>query len=187
MILDDFVQRIRDFRAVREQRLSSLKTRADAEAYQAEVRDIIAKAFAPFPQEPCPLNATISWKKQYDGYTVEGVKFQLRPGYFGTGVLYIPDGLEKPAPACLFACGHSTEGKGADVYQACCIRLVQNGFVVFASDPVQQGERKQYDDIEDQGQAKDLCGAHNVIDRQLRLLGHSMSSWRVWDNKRALD
>ncbi|MBR0458046.1 MAG: alpha/beta fold hydrolase, partial [Victivallales bacterium] len=68
-----------------------------------------------------------------------------------------------------------------------CIRLAQNGFVVFVSDPLGQGERYQYEGMTDLGHATTLCGGHNVVERQLRLVGHSFASWRVWDNRRALD
>ena len=37
-------------------------------------------------------------------------------------------------------------GKSAPEYQAVCIDLVRNGFVVLAVDPPGQGERKQYYD-----------------------------------------
>ncbi|MBQ6473010.1 MAG: hypothetical protein IJJ33_13580 [Victivallales bacterium] len=188
MVFDDFVERLREVRAIRARTLESLHTRQDAEAYQGRIREVLAKAFAT-DQDVLPVNPRTLWKKQYEGYSVEGITFDLRPGYQGTANLYIPDGLKGPAPAVLFACGHAEDGKASTVYQQCCIRLVQNGFVVLSSDPVQQGERRQYDliPVEERGQAAGLCGAHNVIDRQLRLLGESMPAWRVWDNRRALD
>lgn len=186
IVIDDFVERLREIRKVREEEMGKLRSKADALAFQAKVRAIVAKAFEPWP-EKCPLEAETTGTQKCDGYTLEKVRFNSRPGYWVTGNLYIPDGLTAPAPASLAACGHASEGKASTTYQSFCIRLVRNGFVVLMYDPVEQGERKQYEDLEYLGQARGLCAAHNVMGKQLELLGESMPSWRVWDGRRALD
>ena len=186
MVIDYYVHKLREMRAKRTAELSSLRGREDALAYQAKVRAAVAKAYAPFP-ERCPLDAVTTGVLECDGFKIEKVRFCSRPGYWVTGNLYIPNGLTAPAPASLGACGHSLEGKFSNVYQKFALRLVKNGFVVLMYDPVQQGERNQYLGLDYLGQAEGLCAAHNVMGKQLELLGESMPSWRVWDGIRAMD
>ena len=186
LVHDYLIHRLRDMRAKRTEELASLRGRADALAYQAKVRAAVAKAYAPFP-ERCPLDAVSTGVLECDGFKIEKVRFCSRPGYWVTGNLYIPNGLTAPAPASLGVCGHALEGKFSTTYQKFALRLVKNGFVVLMYDPVQQGERNQYIDLDYLGQAAGLCAAHNVMGKQLELLGDSMPTWRVWDGIRALD
>ena len=186
-VIDYYVSRLREMRRERKELLSSLSSLDDALAYQKRMRDAVAAAFAPFPKEKCPLQSEVTGVIQCDGYRIEKVRFFSRPGYMVTANLYVPDGLVKPAPAVLGACGHSILGKGSDVYQKFPIRLVKNGFVVLLYDPVHQGERNQYVNLKYLGQGNGLCQAHNVMGEQLELVGESMPSWRAWDGIRALD
>ncbi len=186
-VIDYYVAKVRKMRQERKEALSSLKSREDALAYQERIRQAVANAFGPFPKEKCPLDAEVTGVIQCDGYRIEKVRFYSRPGYMVTANLYVPDGLTKPAPASLGACGHSNLGKACDTYQRFPIRLVKNGFVVLLYDPVHQGERNQYVKLDYLGQGAGLCQAHNVMGEQLELVGESMPSWRVWDGIRALD
>ncbi len=186
IVLDDFVDKLRTMHKERTARLEALKTKEDALAYRDYVRGVVAKAFGPFP-ERVPLDSVVTGKIQCDGYTIEKVRFCSRPNYWVTANLYVPEGLEAPAPASLGASGHSQDGKACDTYQKFALRLVKNGFVVLMYDPIQQGERRQYDGFDYIGQANGLCSAHNVMGKQLELLGETMPSWRVWDGRVALD
>lgn len=185
-VLEDFVRRLREMRAKRAERMHALRGREDALAFQAEVRNSVAASFGPWP-ERCPLDAAVTGTVQFDGYRIEKVRFFSRPDFMVTGSLYIPDTLSGQAPAVLGTCGHALEGRFCETYQKFALRLVLNGFVVLLYDPIQQGERGQYDGLEYLGMADGLCDAHNVMDKQLELLGQSFASWRVWDGMRALD
>ena len=55
MVLDYYVERLRAMRAERHERLSKLKTKEDAIAYQQYVRGVVDKAFGPWP-ERVPLD-----------------------------------------------------------------------------------------------------------------------------------
>ena len=186
VVLDDFVDKLRIMHKERTARLEALKTKEEALAYRDYVRGVVATAFGPFP-ERVPLDSVVTGKIQCDGYTIEKVRFCSRPNYWVTANLYVPEGLTAPAPASLGASGHSQDGKACDTYQKFALRLVKNGFVVLMYDPIQQGERRQYDGFDYIGQAAGLCSAHNVMGKQLELLGETMPSWRVWDGRVALD
>ena len=51
MVLDYYVERLRAMRAERHERLSKLKTKEDAIAYQQYVRGVVDKAFGPWFNE----------------------------------------------------------------------------------------------------------------------------------------
>lgn len=186
MVLDHYVHKLRAMRASRSRELAALRTREDVIAYQEKLRKAVAKSFGPWP-EWTPLDMRITGVVAGDGFRIEKVIFNSRPNFWVTANLYIPDGLSAAAPAVLGCCGHSKEGKSADVYQAFAVRLVHNGFVVLMVDPIHQGERDQYPKLKRLGCGKGLCDGHNVMGKQLELLGDFFGSWRVWDGRRAID
>ena len=78
MVLDYYVERLRAMRAERHERLSKLKTKEDAIAYQQYVRGVVDKAFGPWP-ERVPLDIQYGETLQRDGYRIEKVSFNSRP------------------------------------------------------------------------------------------------------------
>ena len=81
--------------------------------------------------------------KTGSAFSLEKVLCESRPGCLVTAHLYIPTGLQQPAPAVLGSCEHSPDGKAEAVYQEFCQRLARAGFVVLIYDPFNQGERDQ--------------------------------------------
>jgi len=187
MVLDHTVEKVKAMRAERRRRLAAVTTREEALAYRDEVRTKIAAVFTPFPDKT-PLNAHVGRHVERPGYHIDNVVFESRPGCLVTGNLYIPDDLDGPAPCVLGACGHTITGKAADYNQNFAQRLVASGFVVFVFDPLNQGERIQYVDIPGaQETAESSVKAHNMMGKQLELLGDNMPNWFAWDAIRALD
>ncbi|MBN1400532.1 MAG: prolyl oligopeptidase family serine peptidase, partial [Anaerolineae bacterium] len=106
--------------------------------------------------------------------------------------LYVPAHLDGPAPCALGTCGHSALGKATPLYQAFCQRLVASGFVVLIYDPLSQGERDQYLGLSDKEAAQRVSrdhntAAHNMMGKQLELVGEYLGMWRAWDGIRGLD
>ena len=186
MVLEYYVGRLRELRADRRQRLTSIRTRGQAIEYQRHVRQAIAKAFRPRPRRT-PLNAQITGTVQQQGYRIEKILYASRPGCLVTGYLYIPDKLTGPAPGVIGTCGHSDTGKNDELYQAFCQRLARAGFVVLIYDPFSQGERDQYWKLSDKSAVANCCHAHNMMGKQLELVGEWFGAWRAWDGIRALD
>ena len=186
MVLEYYVGRLRALRAVRRQRLADIRTRGQAIEYQHRVRRAIAKAFRPRPRRT-PLDAQITGTVQQQGYRIEKLLYASRPGCLVTGHLYIPDKLTGPAPGVIGTCGHSDVGKTDELYQAFCQRLARAGFVVLIYDPFNQGERDQYWKLSDKSAVANCCHAHNMMGKQLELVGEWFGAWRAWDGIRALD
>lgn len=88
-----------------------------------------------------PVVATDCGVLRRGTYRIEKIVYESEPGVYVSSLLYVPDGLNEPAPAVLFLSGHHREAKGNPEYQRVCQDLVMNGFVVLAIDPTGQGER----------------------------------------------
>jgi len=186
MLVDDYVRRLRDARAARRERLARLRTRSAALAYQRHARNAIRRAFGPQPPRT-PLNARVVGSLRQRHHTLEKVVFESRPGCLVTAHLYVPHDLRGPAPAVLGTCGHSATGKMEPLYQEFCQRLARAGFVVLIYDPFNQGERDQYWLLPDRQAVASCTHAHNMMGKQLELVGQWFGAWRAWDGIRALD
>jgi cephalosporin-C deacetylase-like acetyl esterase len=186
MVLDDYVEQVRKKIHERRQRLLRIASREQALEYQNQVRKAISRAFGPFP-EKTPLNTQVSGVLPGNGYRIETLTYESRPGSLVSANLYVPDNLTSPAPAIVSPCGHSTDGKACSTYQAYCERLARNGFVVLIYDPFNQGERDQYFALPSREEVQNCCHAHNMMGKQLELTGEFFGMWRAWDGIRGLD
>ena len=186
MVLDDYVACVRAVNADRAKRLSSIRTKKEAFAYRDEVREAIDKAYRPWPSKT-PLNARVVGTIERRHYRIEKILFESRPGCLVTAHLYVPNNLDGPAPGIIGSCGHAADGKNAPLYQAFCQRLARNGFVVLIYDPFSQGERDQYYALQSRESVWSSTHAHNMMGKQLELVGEWFGAWRAWDGIRALD
>jgi hypothetical protein len=116
MMQDWLVTEVRAAEARGNEKREALKTKADAEAYVKSVQERIRECFGPMP-EKTPLNAKVTKKLEREGYRIENVIFESRPGYLVTGNLYLPKAA-KPVPGVIGVCGHSLNGKAAEAYQS---------------------------------------------------------------------
>lgn len=186
MVLDHIVAQVREIRQERTQKLAAIKTRKQALIYQEHVQEAIDKAYRPWPRKT-PLNARVVDVVERRHHRIEKVIFESRPGCLVTGHLYVPQKLKGPAPGVIGSCGHSANGKLSDAYQSFCQRLARNGFVTFIFDPFNQGERDQYYALKDRESVRSCTHAHNMMGKQLELIGEWFGAWRTWDGIRALD
>ncbi|MBK8881932.1 MAG: acetylxylan esterase [Bacteroidales bacterium] len=109
------------------------------EARKVVLREEILKGINLFPlPSKTPLNAVISAKRNYDGYSVENVYFESIPGYFVCGNLYRPSVDTKKHPAVLCPHGHfqgdtlGAWGRFRPDQQKRCATFARMGAVVFS-------------------------------------------------------
>ncbi|MBD3373498.1 xylan esterase [candidate division KSB1 bacterium] len=174
---------------IRESRIVGLQTRADWLKRQARVKEVLMQIVGPFP-EKTPLNPRVTGIVQKQGYRIEKILFESMPDYHVSGCLFIPDSIDSPRPAILNVIGHSLESFRRDIYQIPLLNLVKKGFVVFAMDPMGQGERIQYTDEEKkQGGINPSSSTreHSYVTNQLFLTGASSARYWIWDGMRAID
>jgi hypothetical protein len=109
------------------------------ESRKQMLRENILKGLNLSPLPPrTPLNAVISSKRVYDGYSVENVYFESIPGFYVFGNLYRPLDNSKKHPAILSPHGHfsgDTLGAWGRLHpdnQKRCATLARMGAVVFS-------------------------------------------------------
>ncbi len=143
----------------------------------------------PFPPKT-PLNVKVQKTINKKEYRIEHIIYESQPEFYVTSSLYIPNDIEnnQKAPAILFCSGHSNEGYRTNTYQHIILNLVKKGFIVYAFDPIGQGERIQYYDTESD---KSLFGGatmeHSYPGTQAFIIGSSQTRYMVWDGIRAID
>ena len=125
MVHDYYVARVRTIHEQRREKFQSIKTKDQALAYQQEVRKAINSAFSPRPQKT-PLNPKITGVLQMDGFRIEKLIFESRPGCLVTANVYVPDDLKGKAPAVIGTCGHSEDGKASSLYTGFSQRLARS-------------------------------------------------------------
>jgi dienelactone hydrolase len=171
---------------VRDKEIAGLKTKEDWTERQEKVKDILMSKIGPFPQKT-PLNAKVIGVVKKEGYTIEKIVFESMPSFYVTGCLYIPDGKWKK-PAILFTSGHTQESFRYNEYQIMILNLVKKGFIVFAIDPVSQGERVQlYDAQKNASAIGPTTVEHNYLGNQCMISGISLARYFIWDGIRAVD
>ena len=171
----------------RRDRVARLRTASEWRHRQEEIRATLDRIVGPFP-ERTPLNARVTGIVRKDGYRFEKVVFESMPGFFVTGALFVPDGLTARAPAVLYLCGHSASGFRNAPYLTVILNLVKKGFVVFAMDPVGQGERHQYwDEAQKASRVGGPTLEHSYPGAQCFLTGSSLARYMIWDGIRAID
>lgn len=173
----------------RSDEVEKLITPDDWQRRQEFIREKLVNIAGPFP-EKTPLNARVVRIIDKDSYRIEHIIFESQPGFFVTSSLFIPSGIRRNTrrPAVIYCSGHSADGYRSAVYQHVILNLVKKGFVVFAFDPVGQGERLEYYDPET---GRSLVGGptreHSYPGAQAFITGSSQARYMIWDGIRAVD
>ena len=147
-------------------------------AQRAELRERLLEVWGGFPSDACPLAARQLGQLARDGYRIEKIVFQTRPGIWMTANAYVPD---KPGklPAVLCVHGHWRGAKQDPVVQSRCIGLAKHGFFVLVVDAFGAGERAV---------GKGLGEYHGEMTGATLLpIGLPLSGLQVYENMRAVD
>jgi dienelactone hydrolase len=117
--------------------------KARREVYRQQLLEMLG--LDPFP-EKTPLQATVTGTVDHEQFTVEKLHFQSMPGLYVTANLYVPKGLDKPAPTILYVCGHGNVKKDGisygskTSYQHHGAWFARHGYVCLTIDTLQLGE-----------------------------------------------
>lgn len=169
MVIDELVVRAERYRDAVPQPTTQDEILARAD----DVRSGLAAALGldPLPEQT-PLLAQVQGTVSFDGYRVEVVEFESRPGMPVTANVFVPDGTG-PFPLVVSPVGHGLE-KRAGVAAARNHGLARLGYITIVYDPFGQGERA-------------VSGMSHDEHWRLGLSGHSNMTIMVWDSMRALD
>lgn len=169
--------------------LASITSLDQWKRYQGVVKKKLLEVVGPFP-ERTPLNPKITKTLHKDTYKVENIIFESQPQFYVTASIFIPNRKTTTGklPAIIYCSGHTDDGYRNPVYQQAILNLVNKGFIVFAFDPIGQGERFEYFDART---AKPLIGErdeeHSYAGVQPLMIGSSLARYMIWDGIRAID
>lgn len=183
---EDLRRRARECATSQTRLKRTLQTVAQFEDHREKLREYLLEALGGLPETKNPLNARITGIVEQSDCTIEKILFESQPHYVVSALCYVPRIRETKAPAVLFLCGHSDNGKAYPQYQRVCRDLVANGFIVLAIDPIGQGERLQY--LRD-GQSVHYSNTveHSYAGLPFLLQGANVARHFVWDAMRGMD
>jgi dienelactone hydrolase len=171
-------------------------TRAQAEAWQKELRAKVTELLGNFPART-PLKPQTLEVREFPAYRREKLIFESRPGVFVLAYLLTPKATRAPYPAVVTIPGH---GRGVDDIVGIdeqggdrtvkvtyafdyAIQVVEHGMAAVAIEPMGFGCRR-----DPLTQSKGLTtSACQPSAGAALLLGQTMLGWRVWDVMRTID
>jgi len=151
----------------------------DWEEYKTALKAEIVNNTGLDENHSLPLDIRKKSTIQMDGYRVENITFQTRPGIYATANLFVPDG-NGPFPGVINMIGHWQKGKiDPSGPQAVGHSLAVNGYVCLSVDPWGAGERSTI-----HGEFE-YHGAN--LGASLMNIGESLIGMQISDNMRGVD
>jgi dienelactone hydrolase len=188
MIDQHILQVARAHFARRREKLRAITTPQTLAARQAEIRETCGLILGSQP-ERTPLETRSIHTLERDGYSVEALTYQSRPGIITTANLYLPQGQPASCPGMLCMPGPWPEGKAHPDCQRTGQLLARRGIAALVLDLVGQGERLEFYDatLRRSWLGRAVEDEHAHLGNLMLLTGHSIRAWMVWDAMRALD
>jgi dienelactone hydrolase len=187
LLVNHLIKQAFHYYEIRDLEIAKLRTESDWLKRQASVKGKLMKIVGPFPERTA-LNPRITEVIRKNGYRMEKIVYESMPGSYVTGCLFIPDGIKGKAPAILNVIGHNQEAFRAELYQVLIHNLVRKGMILFAIDPLGQGEHVQYFDPKNNFSSIGYSVIeHCYFGNQCFLSGSSSAKYFIWDGMRAID
>jgi cephalosporin-C deacetylase-like acetyl esterase len=169
-----------------------VKDRAAWKKYRDARLRALRDSLGHFPSPPKSLKVHVTRQIKGDGYRIENLVFETRPGLVVTANLYSPARPSKSMPGILISHSHhnpKTQGELQDMGMT----WARSGCLVLVLEHLGHGERRQHPFRS----AKDYPhpfrpGRQDYYFRyptgfQLQLVGESLMGWMVWDLMRGMD
>ena len=181
MVGQDAGRRVEEVTLAERRAWEQVRTRGDWERFRDERMRALQASLGQFPPERPPLDVHISARRQGQGYRLENVVFQSRPGFYVTANLYLPEHVSKPVPGMILV--HSQHAPKSEwelhdsgeiwARSSCAVLIMERpGF----------GERAETNPWYRQAYA-----SRYTFTRQLYLVGENYSAWSAWDVIRSVD
>ncbi len=187
LVLNHLTKQAEDYYKIRDNEIAGLKTKNDWIKRQQIVKNKLKELIGTFPRKEA-LNPEITGITQKEGYRIEKIIYEPVPGFYETGCLYIPDKINGKTPAILNVFGHDQASFREEYYQVIITNLVKKGMIVFAIDPLGQGEHVQYYDTSIKFSAIGYSVIeHSYMGNVCFISGISSAKYFIWDGIRAID
>ncbi len=169
-----------------------VQSRDDWQRLRDEKLALLREAIGPFPQKPCDLRLHVASTVEGEGYRIQNLVFQSRPGLWVTANLYVPAKPKASMPGLLICHAHHTPKEHAEL-QDMGMMWARAGCLVLVPDMLGHGERRQHPfHTEDDYDKPYRVGRQDYYFRydlgmQLHLAGESLMGWFAWDLRRCID
>jgi len=156
-------------------------TVADWEMFRNHRLDALKASFGPFP-ERTPLHAAVTRHVDYgEGFVLENVVFESRPGLVVAANLYSPAKSTGRIPAIIVVHSHHAPKVQSEL-QDMGMTWARSGTAVFIMDQLGAGER-----LQSQPWPRESYYSRYNLGIQLYLAGESLIKWMVWVLMRGID
>jgi len=153
----------------------------DWEAFRGQRLMALKNSLGPFP-ERTPLHAAVTRRFDYgDGFILEDVVFESRPGLVVTANLYLPAKSAGPMPAIIVVHSHHAPKVQSEL-QDMGMTWARSGVAVLIMDQLGAGER-----LQSQPWPRESYYSRYDLGIQLYLAGESLIKWMAWDLMRGVD
>ena len=169
-----------------------IKTRGDWERFRREKLAALKKSLGSWPEPPpaVPVRRTATFAG--DGFVIENILYESRPGWWVTANLYRPTQPRESMPGLVICHAHHTPKEHGEL-QDMGMTWARAGCLVLVMDQVGHGERRQhpfataadFDKSYRVGHADYSFRYDSAI--QLSLVGESLVGWMAWDMMRGGD
>src|SRR5262245_51837528 len=173
-------------------RRHAMESRADWEQDRNSKLVWLRDSLGTFPERPARLDVNETGKITGDGYVIDNIVFESRPGLVATANIYRPATPKEGAPGIVICHSHHNPKTQGEL-QHMGIGWARQGAVVIVPDMLGHGERRQHPfDSEEAYAGKFRVGRQDYYFRynvalQLHLVGESLVGWIVNDLMRCVD
>ncbi|MFT7643639.1 MAG: hypothetical protein ACI9G1_005405, partial [Pirellulaceae bacterium] len=173
----------------------SVKNRQDWERLREQHLTRLRESLGGFSQPTATLRSEVTGTIKGDGYIIENLVYESRPGFWVTANLYVPSPLRENMPGIMIAHSHH-QPKTQDELQDMGMTWARSGCLVLVIDQVGHGERADHPFRSEADYAKKDSGYkwwrqdyyHRYdTNAQLHLVGQSLMGWLAWDLMRGVD
>jgi cephalosporin-C deacetylase-like acetyl esterase len=169
-----------------------VKTKADWEAFRDSRLQALRASLGTFPPPPKDLKVRVTRTHRGDGYAVDNIVFESRPGVLVTANLYRPTKAAESMPGMILVHSHHRP-KHVGQRQDMAMTWARAGCLVLIPDLLGHGERAlhpfQNADAYDQPfkvEMQDYWFRYD-LGMQLHLIGDSLMGWMAYDLSRGVD
>jgi len=168
---------------------AKVQSRAEWERFRDARIKALRDSLGVFPPAPKSLDAEVtktldpstSLRAGGDGYRIECLVFETRPGLVATANLYVPHPPRAKMPGFLLLHSHHNPKEQSEL-QDMGVLWSRLGCLVLVPDQISHGERRQ----------QPFAGREDyrhrmAIGMQLHLVGESLTGWMAWDLMRGVD
>jgi len=181
MLSEDVHARLREANRRDAEEWAKVRSRADWEQFRDARLQALRGSLGAFPDVPKPLRVEVTKELEGNGFRIQNVVFESRPGLVVTANLYVPDPTRPKMPGILICHSHH-HPKTQDELQDMGVNWARLGCLVLIMDQLGHGERRQ----QPFGGRQDYRSRF-YMGMQFHLAGESLIGWMVWDLWRGVD